>query len=225
MWAVDDRGSLVPTTGPGIPTTVVPGSEGPVLLTGRVDERGVVRRLESGSPVVVEVSDGVGMANVDGDLTVLSDLPVVRVRIVGSSGPVVDVEVAAGYPGLELSPGVEIAVVVRRGDGVLQVGTVRTGDHTGRWTESLWTTSADLELDRDALTLLDAERGPSLPLLVGLGRTLRSIGPVGYGAGRPLPVTVDGVGRWTLAPSAEGAALLVPGTALRARVASRLRRS
>jgi glycosyltransferase involved in cell wall biosynthesis len=225
MWAVDDRASLVPTTGPGIPTTVVPGSEGPVLLTGRVDERGVVRRLESGAPVAVQVSDGVGMANVDGDLTVLSDLPVVRVRIVGSSGPLVDVEVAAGYPGLELSPGAEIAVVVRRGDGMLQVGTARTGDHTGRWTDSLWTIAADLDLDRDALTLLDAERGPSLPLLVGLGRTLRSIGPVGYGAGRPLPVTVEGVGRWTLAPSAEGAALLVPGTALRARVASRLRRS
>ena len=204
---------------------MVPGSTGPVLLTGRVDEQGIVRRLEPDGPVVVEVSDGVATADVDGDLTVLSDLPVVRARIVGSAGPLVDVEVTAGYPGLELAPGAEIAVVVRRGDGVLQVGTARTGDHTGTWADSLWTIAADLDLDRDALTVLDAERGPSLPLLLGLGRTLRSIGPVGYGAGRPLPVTVDGVGRWALASSAEGAALLVPGTALRARLASRLKRS
>ena len=225
LQALDDRGSPVPTTGPGIPPTVAPTSAGPVLLSGRTGNGGILSRIEVDSPVVVDVSEGVATARLGEDLTVLSDLPVVRARIVGASGSLVAVQLTAGYPGLELAAGCEIAAVVRRGDKVVQVGTVRTGEAPGRWAEAVWTVAAVLTLDTEALTLLGEERGPSLPLALGLGRTLRPIGPVAYDAGRPLPVAASDAGRWALAASAEGEALLVPGSALRARLASRLRRS
>ncbi len=224
LHAVDHGGSPVATVAPGVPRTFVPMANGPLLLSGRGVDRGLLSRIEVDGPVVVNVSDGVVTARVGGDLTVLSDLPVVRARILGLSGTQVSVELAAGYPGFELDAECEIAVVVRRGDLVVPLGTVRGGELPGRWSDSVWTRTGILDLNSDALTLLDADRGPSLPLSLASGRVLSPISPVGYAAARPLPVEVAGAGRWALASSAEGDALLVPRSALQVRITSRFRR-
>jgi hypothetical protein len=205
----------VPVVGPGLPVTVLPTEAGPVLV-GWDEEHGVVHR--STSPETVPVTGRLTSvrAAVGEDVTVLSEVLIARARVVDSRATSTDVEVHL-LPGLALSDDSEFAVAAGAGDLAVKVGRFRILERAGATQGSSGTVQGRIEWDAQGLAAL--QRTGAAPALVWLavGRSLRTVGPVNLDRGRVLSLDVGG--RWVLAPSAVGRAMLVPGRGLRIRAA------
>jgi hypothetical protein len=155
-------------------------------------------------------------ASVGEDVTVLSEVPIARARVVGSQAAATDVEVQL-LPGLTLAADSEFEVAAGAGDLAVQVGRFRLHERPGAAQESSGGVQGRIEWDAQGLAAL--QRTGAAPALVWLavGRSLRMVGPVNLDRGRVLSLDVGG--RWVLAPSAVGRAMLVPGRGLRIRAA------
>ena len=210
-------GATMPVVGPGLPVTVAPTDSGAVLV-GWDDQQGVVRRVEGPDPIPVTGRLTSVRAAVDEDITVLSEVPIARARLVGSRTTTTDVEVRL-MPGLVLTDGSELSVAAGAGDHVVQVGRFRMAEGDA---EPPGTLMGVIEWDGTALSAL--RRTGAAPALVWLavGRSQRLVAPVELDAGRVLALTVGD--RWVLAPSTTGRAMLVPGRGLRIRASQAARR-
>lgn len=213
-----DRGDHeIRVVAPGLPTTVAPA--GRELVVVAPDSEGVPRR----APVpraVVDVQPTGARARVAEDVTVVTDQIRMRARLRGLDGDPCDAELTLDPAGLVLDDASVIPVTVRLGDDVRQVGVLRPGGRGG-WIQSRWVTPARVQWDESALHGLAAGKPGPMPVSLGLGRSLRSIGRFDFAAARPLPLRVGG--RWVLAPRGSGRLLLIPGLALRTRATTLVR--
>jgi hypothetical protein len=210
----------IPVVGPGLPVTVAPTDVGPVVV-GWDEPTRLLRRVTGPDQILVAGRVTSMRVTVGEDVTVLSELPVGRARVLGSRTTSTDVEVQL-LPGLALTPDSELAVAAGAGDRCVRVGRFHlTGGQAGSAGGSGAVTGV-IEWDAEGLGAL---KGLGLgPVLVWLavGRSQRLAAPLEIDAGQVLGL---GVGdRWVLAPSASGRAMLVPGRGLRVRAAQVARR-
>ena len=211
-------GESLPVIGPGLPVTVAPTDRGAVVV-GWDEQAGVVRRVVAPDPIPVTGRLTSLRASVGEDVTVLSEVPIARARVVGSSSETTTLDVTL-LPGLALTDGTELAVAAGAGDRAVRVGRFRRAP--GVSDTSPGAVGGAIEWDPQALAELKGAGG--LPALVWLavGRSLRMAAPVEIDPGRVL--ALDPAGPWVLAPSRTGRAMLVPGRALRIRAAQAARR-
>ncbi len=113
----------VPVVGPGLPVTVAPTESGPVLV-GWDEESGTVRRVPGPDVVPVTGRRTSLRAEVGEDITVLSEVPIARARVIGSDSSSTSVEVQL-LPGLALTGGSELSVAAGAGDQAVRVGSFR----------------------------------------------------------------------------------------------------
>jgi glycosyltransferase involved in cell wall biosynthesis len=208
----------LPVIGPGLPVTVAPTDRGAVLV-GWDEQAGLVRRVVGPDPIPVTGRLTSVRASVGEDVTVLSEVPIARARVVGSSSGSTTLDLTL-LPGLALTDDSELAVAAGAGDRVVRVGRFRLAP--GGSDTSPGAVAGAIEWDPQALAELRGAGG--LPALVWLavGRSLRIAVPVEVDPGRV--VTLDVAGPWVLAASRTGRAMLVPGRALRIRAAQAARR-
>jgi hypothetical protein len=120
-------------------------------------------------------------------------------------------------PGLALADDSEFEVAAGAGDLAVRVGRFRLHERPGAAQANSGGVQGWIEWDAQGLAALQlTEAAPALVWLA-VGRSLRTVGPVGLDRGRVLSLDVGG--RWVLAPSAVGRAMLVPGRGLRIRAA------
>jgi hypothetical protein len=183
------------------------------------EHAGLVRRIVGPDPIPVTGRLTSVRASVGEDVTVLSEVPIARARVVGSSSASTTLDVTL-LPGLALTEGSELAVAAGAGDREVRVGRFQLAPRGSD--TSPGTVAGTIEWDPQALAELKGAGG--LPALVWLavGRSLRMAAPVEIDPGRVL--TLDLAGTWALAASRTGRAMLVPGRALRIRVAHAARR-
>jgi hypothetical protein len=187
------------------------------VLVGCEDPDGLVRRLPDRGPVAVSLHGPGVRAIVDEDITILSDVPVVRATILGSS--VTPIRLAVDLlPGLVLGGEVALTVVAGSGGTSVAVGQIVAAAHDGAGGGVTGT----LDLDPAELQALrDCGASPAL-LWLSVGRSLRSVGLVVMPPGTVLDLDVGR--RWVLAASASGRAMLLPGRGLRVRAGHLVRR-
>ncbi len=213
-------GRSIPVLGPGLPVTTAPTDAG-VVLVGWDDEEGVVRRVVGPDPVPVTARLTSLRAAVGEDITVLSELPIARARVLGTRATVTDLEVTF-LPGLALTEESELSVAAGAGEHSVRVGRFRLSDSgAGSGTDSGAVTGA-IEWDAEGLAELRATGAAPALVWLAVGRSLRTVAPVELDAGQVLGLSPGT--RWALAPSTSGRAMLVPGRGLRIRVAQVARR-
>jgi len=210
----------IPVVGPGLPVTVAPTLAGPVLVAWD-EEDGVVRRVGGPDPVPVTGRRTSLRAAVGQDVTVLSEVPIARARVVASRATSTDLEVRV-LPGLVLTSDSELTVAAGSGDHAVAVGQFWLAGSHGAAQGSAEVAVGVIEWDRAGLAALRDTGAPPALVWLAVGRSLRMVGPVTLDAGRVL--ALDAGGRWVLAPSTTGRAMLVPGRGLRIRMAQAARR-
>jgi glycosyltransferase involved in cell wall biosynthesis len=213
----EDNESL-PVIGPGLPATVAP-TDGGAVVVGWDDEAGVVRRIVGPDPIPVTGRLTSVRASVGEDVTVLSEVPIARARVVGASAGTTTLDVTL-LPGLALTDGTELAVAAGAGDLAVRVGLFRLAP--GGSDPSPGAVGGAILWDPEALAELKGAGGPPALVWLAVGRSLRLAAPVEIDPGRAL--ALDVAGPWVLAPSRTGRAMLVPGRALRIRAAQAARR-
>ena len=209
--------------GPGLPITVAPTEAGAVTV-GWDEQQGVVRRVVGPDPIPVTGRLTSMRAAVGEDITVLSEVPIARARVVGSRVMSTDVELQL-LPGLALTGDSELSVAAGAGDHAVRVGRFRfaggAGGAGGAGTPGVGVAGV---IAWDPQGLAELRRAGAAPALVWLavGRSLRLVAPLELDPGRVLALEVGD--RWVLAPSTTGRAMLVPGRGLRIRSAQAARR-
>ena len=116
-------GESLPVIGPGLPVTVAPTDRRAVVV-GWDEQAGVVRRVVAPDPIPVTGRLTSLRASVGEDVTVLSEVPIARARVVGSSSETTTLDVTL-LPGLALTDGTELAVAAGAGDRAVRVGRFR----------------------------------------------------------------------------------------------------
>ncbi len=213
-------GESLPVIGPGLTTTVAPTDSG-VVLVGWDDQQGVVRRVAGPDPVPVTARLTSVRAAVGEDVTVLSELPIARARVLGSRATATDLEVTL-LPGLALTEDSELSVAAGAGEHSVRVGRFRLSDSGAGPARDSGAITGAIRWDAEGLAELRATGAAPALVWLAAGRSLRTVAPVELDAGRVLrlsPAT-----RWVLAPSTSGRAMLVPGRGLRIRAAQVTRR-
>jgi hypothetical protein len=192
-----------------------------VLVGWDEDLGGVVRQAPW--PELVPVTGRLTSlrAAVGEDVTVLSELPILQAEVVGSQATSTDLEVRI-RPGLVLTEDSELAVAAGARDLTVRVGTFRLVGASGAAHGSGGVARGVIEWEADGLATLQAGRAAPALVWLAVGRSLRMVGPVNLDAGRVL--SLDPGGRWVLAPSTTGRAMLVPGRGVRVRAAQAARR-
>jgi glycosyltransferase involved in cell wall biosynthesis len=219
LTASDLTGAPVPVLGPGLPVAVCPTESGPVLVGCEAPD-GLVRRLPDRGPVAVSLRRTSARASLDEDVTILSDVPVVRATILRSTGTRIQAAVEL-LPGLAVSGEVELTVVAGTGTTSVAVGQL-TAPAPSPDASARGSVTGSLELDPSALQALLGSGASPAPVWLSAARSLKAVGPVSMAPGEV--VDLDLGRRWVLAGSASGRALLVPGRGLRVRAGHLVRR-
>lgn len=218
LEAQDLQGHALPALGPGVPQTVLPTANGVLLARPRAD--GAVAVAPAGAVVTATVTLSRAEASVDGDVTVLTDVPLVSARL-AAGGAHAPFQVTGTRPGLDLAAGSSLALVVR-GEHPRILGEVTLSSAAALADPSeRWRGTAAAAWDAAALRAVD--RGQPVLVSLGIGRDRRRSAGRLLGGGRPVPVAVTGP-RWVMATSSDGRLMLVPGRAVRARAAWAARR-
>ncbi len=211
---------IVPALGPGLPVTVAPTQAGPVII-GWDEEGAAVRRLPDRDVVAVTGRVTSVRAAVGEDVTVLSEVPIAAAHVSRAQGATTEVALDL-LPGLDLTDDSVLAVAAGAGDRAVRVGRLHVAPPAAGSARTPGVVGGVIEWDAAALAEL-RRTGPT-PAVVWLavGRSLRMVGPVNLAPGRVLALGV--AGRWVLAPSTTGRAMLVPGRGLRIRLGQAARR-
>jgi hypothetical protein len=120
-------------------------------------------------------------------------------------------------PGLRLTDDTELLVAAGAGDRAVQVGRFQMAVNGPGVGQTSGAASGSIHWDAGGLAQLRGDGTAPALVWLAVGRSLRTAGPVDLDPGRIL--TLDVGGRWTLAPSTSGRAMLVPGRGLRIRAA------
>lgn len=218
LGATTALGRQVPVIGPGVPQTVAPTELGVVILGA--DETWAIGRLASSDPVELEFQPTDVRATIGEDTTILTEGVRLLGRLLDGRARTLSLEIDVDQPGLLIAEDAALTIAARIGERLLPIGTARVLAGTGAWSaldpagRARWSCRATVEWDPDPL----AGSGPSTALLaLAVGRRLRQLGPVDFPGGRPVGVPFGG--RWVLAASRTGRAMLVPGRGARIRAA------
>ncbi|MGB8020779.1 MAG: hypothetical protein WCF04_06080, partial [Candidatus Nanopelagicales bacterium] len=228
LRSVAADGRPVPVIGPSVTRTVVPTDRGVVLLGP--DEGLAIGRLPCSEPIRLEIQPTQVRATVDDDITILTDGVHLTGRLRGGPAQPTGLEIGVDEPGLLIADGSELIMAARVGERLLPIGAVRVLAGTGTWSaadssgRTRWTCHAAVDWDAQLLADWTQSEPPGSAALLALavGRRVRQLGPVDFVEGRPVSLRVGG--RWVLAATRSGRAMLVPGRGARIRAAWVVRR-
>ncbi len=214
-----DDGDQRDLRSPGVPRTVVPTDRCPVVL--EVEDSGSLVRAADPGTLMLEASPEGIHGSIDDEDTVLTEALDISGRLVGHQSMPAEVELMVNDPGLGIADGSRLPVVARTPEGVVALGTVEVLADAHRWVDRTWRGRGELSWDLGSLArAAEAIRGP-VTLSLGCGTAPRAIGPLTFGAPRPLTLLAGE--RWALGPGRARRLLLVPGGARRARASFWLR--